>query len=218
MSIQPYILTTSKIFPVSSKVKELQKVFAENSFSHLAVEKEGVYLGSFSEEDILSFDPDKPVEDFMYAAEGFFARNEDNWLEVLDIFSKNQTNILPVLDEQNSFLGNVALEDFINIFIQAPFLNLSGGIMVVEKGYKDYSFSEISQIIESNGTHLLGAFISKLENDVAQITIKIGQTGLNTILQAFRRYGYNVISIHQEDTFQANLRDRSKYLEKYLNV
>ena len=59
------------------------------------------------------------------------------------------------------------------------------GVIVVEKGYNDFSFSEISQIVESNDAKLLGAFISKTENDLTQITLKIGNAGLSTILQSF---------------------------------
>ena len=35
-------------------------------------------------------------------------------------------------------------------FDETPFMDSPGAIVVVEKGLKDYSFSEISQIIESN--------------------------------------------------------------------
>ena len=63
-----------------------------------------------------------------------------------------------------------------------------------------------------------GGFISKIENDVAQISIKIGRSNFNDILAAFRRYSYNVVSSHHEDTFIKNLRERSEYLEKYLNI
>lgn len=218
MSIQPHIINDIKICNVKDKIEDIQKLFNQLTYSHVPVEREGVYLGCISENDIRCFDPEKSLEDYQYSLEGFFAREQDNWLEALNTFSQNQTNILPILDEQNTYLGYVELHDIINIFTESPFLNEPGGILIVEKGYKDYSFSEISQIVESNGTPIFGVFISKIENDVAQITVKIGQAGLNSIIQSFRRYGYNVISTHQEDTFNSDLRDRSKYLDKYLNV
>ena len=89
---------------------------------------------------------------------------------------------------------------------------------MLEKGFKDYSFSEVSQITESNNANILGVFVSKFENDLAQITLKLSPTGINEIIQAFRRYGYRVVSEHQEDSFNKNLKDRSKYLDKYLNI
>ena len=83
---------------------------------------------------------------------------------------------------------------------------------------QDYSFSEISQIVESNNAKILGAFISKMENDLVSVTIKIGNASLNDVMQTFRRYSYNIISGHEDDTYIKGLKERSQYLDKYLNM
>jgi CBS domain-containing protein len=175
-------------------------------------------MGSIPVADARMFEVNKPVEEYQYALEGFFVRENDNWIDVLHTFSKNDSNIMPVLDAENKLLGYLELQDIMNLFTESPFLNNPGGILVVEKGMKDYSFSEICQIVESNGTSVLGAFVSGMENDRAQITIKTGVTPFNAIFQTFRRYGYEVITQHPEDSFNANLEDRSRYLDKYLNI
>ncbi len=125
---------------------------------------------------------------------------------------------MPVLGEKNKYIGYYELGDVMNLFNDTPFLSEAGGIIIVEKGIHDYSFSEICQIIESNDTKILGVFISKLENDIMQATIKIGHAGMNAIVQTFRRYSYNVVSSHEEDLFVDDLRKRSNYLDKYLNM
>ena len=102
--------------------------------------------------------------------------------------------------------------------IESPFFNETGGELVVEKGINDYSFSEICQIVESNNVKLYGAFVSKIENDVVEITIKVGNTSLSDIIQTFRRYSYNIISGHEDDAFLEDLKERSDYLKKYLNI
>jgi hypothetical protein len=115
-------------------------------------------------------------------------------------------------------LGYYELGDIMNLFNNTPFLSEAGGIIVVEKGIRDYSFSEICQIVESNDAKLLGVFVSKIENDKLQATIKIGHTGMNAIVQTFRRYDYTVVSNHEEDKFLDDLKKRSGYLDKYLNI
>jgi hypothetical protein len=121
------------------------------------------------------------------------------------------------LSDNNIYVGYYELNDIISLFNDTPFLSEAGGILVIEKGYNDYSFSEVCQIVESNNAKLLGAFISKVEKDVVQITLKISYVGLNDILQSFRRYSYNIVSGHDDDQFLNNLKDRSDYLNKYLN-
>lgn len=218
MYVNDFIINDVKPFPISGKVKDLKPLFNELTFTHLPIENDGVYLGSISENDVRCFDSAKELADYTYALERFFIKEDDNWLDVLEAFAKNETSIMPVLDEENNYLGYLELHDIISIFNSTPFLSEPGNILVIERGLQDYSFSEVSQIVESTGAKMFGTFISKIENDVAQITIKVGQTAMNEIIQSFRRYGYNIVSTHQEDSFSKNLKDRSRYLNKYLNI
>ena len=188
------------------------------TYSHLPVKKGKDYIGCVSETDVHCFEADKTLEDYLYAVEGFHVRQRTIWLDVLEAFAQNDTNIMPVLDENDKYIGYYELTDILSLFNDTPFFSEPGGIVIIEKGYNDYSFSEISQIVESNNAKLLGAFVSKIENDVIQITIKINNTNMNEIIQTFRRYSYNVISGHQEDVFLKNLKERSEYLNKYLNL
>jgi hypothetical protein len=89
---------------------------------------------------------------------------------------------------------------------------------VVRKGVLDYSMSQITQIVESNNGKLLGLFISESSIDSIEITLKITLGAMNEIIQTFRRYNYEIISEHQEDNYINNLKERSDYLDKYLNI
>ncbi|WP_029038843.1 CBS domain-containing protein [Salinimicrobium xinjiangense] len=218
MSIHPYILNDIEIPQFTSTVGEVLEIFNEYPYSHLPVMQEKTYMGCIPVADARMFEKERRLEEFQYALEGFFIRENDNWIDVLHTFSKNDSNIMPVLNAENAFLGYLELQDIMNLFTESPFLNNPGGILVVEKGVKDYSFSEICQIVETNGTHVLGAFVSGMDNDRAQITIKTGVAPFNAIFQTFRRYGYEVISQNEEDSFSSNLEDRSRYLDKYLNI
>lgn len=218
MSIESFILNDIEICHLNDRIKDLQVVFNELTYSHLPVENDGVYLGCISETDIRCLDGEKTISDYQYTLDGFYAREDDHWLETLEVFALNQTNILPVLNTENKYLGYLELNDIINSFNETPFLNERGGIIVLEKGVRDYSFSEIGQIAESHNAALLGMFVSSKEEGLTQVTLKLSTTALNEILQTFRRYGYTIVSDHQEDSFQENLKDRSEYLNKYLNM
>ncbi|MEO2128320.1 MAG: CBS domain-containing protein [Christiangramia sp.] len=218
MSLTEYILNDVEILNPHMKIGEIKLLFNELTYTHLPVESDGIYIGCISENDVRCFEANKSIDDYRYALEGFFTRDTNYWLDTLEAFAQNSSNIMPVLDEENHYLGCLELSEIMTLFNETPFLSESGNILVVEKAFKDYSFSEISQIVESNNAHILGSFISKIENDMAQITMKISPSGMNEIIQSFRRYGYIIISEHQEDTFNKNLKDRSKYLDKYLNI
>jgi hypothetical protein len=78
--------------------------------------------------------------------------------------------------------------------------------------------SQITQIIESNNGKLLGLFVSDSDVDTIEITIKVSLGALNEIIQTFRRYNYEIVSEHHEDNYINNLKERSDYLDKYLNI
>ena len=65
---------------------------------------------------------------------------------------------------------------------------------------------------------LEGLFISDVTANKVQITIKIAMGGINEIIQTFRRYNYEIITEHQEDNYLNSLKERSEYLDKYLNI
>ena len=88
----------------------------------------------------------------------FTLRKQTNWLDILEAFALNASNIMPVLDADGRYLGYYELADIMSLFNDTPFLNEAGGIIVVEKGSGDYSFSEICQIVEAEGGKILGAF------------------------------------------------------------
>ena len=140
------------------------------------------------------------------------------WLDVLEVFAKNHTNLVPVLDENNQYKGYYEIEDIMKFFHETPFLKEQGGIIIVQKGILDYSMSQVAQIVESNNGKLLGLFVSEANTENVQITIKISLGGMNDIIQTFRRYNYEIISEHQEDNYINNLKERSDYLDKYLNI
>ncbi len=218
MGIDSYILNDIGVIDLSDQIYNVQGIFNEINYTHLPVVHNEIYMGCISDDDVRSFEGKKTVAEYQYTLSGFFSREDDHWLEILQTFASNQTNIIPVLSTENKYLGYLELHDILNCFNETSFLNETGGIIVLEKGMRDYSFSEIGQIIESHNAVLLGMFISSRENDLTRITIKLSSTGINEILQTFRRYGYDVISEHQEDSFRRNLEDRSQYLDKYLNI
>lgn len=219
MKLSEFIINDIKPLNSNSKISDLQHLFNQLTYSHIPIQDDNkIYLGSFSENDAHCFESEKTVNDYKYAIENFFVRDSTLWLDVLEAFAVNSTNIMPVLNHQNMYLGYYELKEVISLFKESPFFSEPGGILVIEKGINDYSFSEISQIVESNNGKLLGAFISKMKPDLVQVTLKIGNTGLNDIIQTFRRYSYNIVSGHEEDSYLESLKERSDYLNKYLSI
>lgn len=218
MHIQDFIVTNIPVFKIDGPVSEVVQFFEDNTYSHVAIIENDSYLGVLDENDLEQLMADEKIEYYRYDLSTFFVRKDSNWLDVLETFARNKANLVPVLDDEGRMEGYYDLTDVVNIFIDTPFFTEPGGIIVLAKGIKDYSFSEIAQIVESNNTKLIGGFITDSKNDVIQITIKVASANLNEIIQTFRRYNYNILFGNHDDQFLEDLKERSNYLEKYLNV
>ena len=208
------------IRPIDSRetIANMQDFFADLTFSHFPVVEESIYVGSIAADDVETFDSHNHIGEYRYTFESFFARTTMIWLDVLEVFAKHNTNLVPVLDELNNYVGYYEIQDVIKFFNETPFLKEQGGIIVIKKGVLDFSMSQITQIVESNNGKILGLFISSADVESVEITIKISLGAMNEIIQTFRRYNYEIVSEHQEDNYINSLKERSDYLDKYLNI
>ncbi len=218
MQIETHIIKNIPIFKMEDPLEKLVQFFMDNTFSHVAISDGSTFLGVFNENDLENFEMDKKIGDYRYNLESFFVRKDTSWLDVLETFARNESNLVPVLDDKDEVLGYYDITDIVSVFIETPFFTEPGGILVVEKGIKDYSFSEIVQIVESNNCKFIGGFISGARDGVVQITLKIGSDNVNEVVQTFRRYNYNILFGNIDDQFIEDLKQRSDYLDKYLNV
>lgn len=218
MHLQSHIINTLPVFHLDDSMTEVIEFFQHTTFSHVAIVEDRRFAGVLSETDLDTFEQVKKVEDYRYELESFFARKDTSWLDALELFARNEANLIPVLDENDSVLGYFDLNDVVAEFIDTPFFIEPGVIIVVAKGIKDYSFSEIAQIVESNNARLLGAIITETRDEIIQITLKITSENSNDVIQTLRRYNYNILFGNDEDQFIESLRRRSEYLDKYLNV
>ncbi len=217
-TITDYITNDFKAIDSESNIQQVQDFFVEGHFSHFPVVEERLYIGCIAADDVETFDSDKKIKHYRYALEGFYVRTNMIWLDVLEVFARNHSNVVPVLDDDNAYVGYYEIADIIRFFNDTPFLKEQGAILIVEKAINDYSMGQIIQIIESNSGKILGLFVSNTTVETIQVTIKLTLGGVNEIIQSFRRYGYDIISNHNEDNYLNNLKERSDYLEKYLNI
>jgi CBS domain-containing protein len=219
MNINDYILKEIKALKLKSTVKSAQKLFKNHPITHFPVIEDGKLLGSFAEEDLQTIE-NKEVELVSYGhlLNSFFADEKTTVLELLKIFADNNTTIIPVLDKDRNYIGYYDLRDVVDVFSTSPFLIEESETLIVEKLEDDYSMSEVTQIVESNGGKLLGLYLSERKNGSAQITLKIVSEEINEIMNTFRRYNYKVISTHANDIYLEDLKNRSDYLQKYLEM
>ena len=218
MDCTNFIIHDHKPFDLEDKLIDVRETLSHCSLSHVLVTQEDLYLGALSETDAVCLDPNMALSEIQYALTPFFVRPQNSWFEILEAFAQHQTNIMPVINEQGLYQGYYELSDIMHLFHSTPFLSAEGVVLIVGRKTSEYSLAELTQILESNGGHLFGAFVSQQSNDHTQVTLKVSSETITTCIEALRRYGFDIISVHEKDSTLNQLKERSEYLDKYLNI
>ena len=219
MDLTTYITADLKVLSLTDKLSSAKALFLACSFSHLPIVKDNQLIGLIAKNDFQDIELNEDlIEKHLDLIQHFSTLNTNVWINLIKLFATNRTNILPVIDDKQRYLGYYELNDILQRFLETPFLNEGGYLIIVEKNILEYSFSEISQIVEANNAKILGAFITKRVGDTVQITLKISDHDISNTLQSFRRYNYHVIAGNIEDQYFEQLKERSEYLQKYLNI
>jgi predicted transcriptional regulator len=219
MNITDYIQNKIKPLRLKSSVKTAKKLFDTFPVTHFAVVEDTQLLGCFAQDDIQTI-ANKTLDLFAHThlLNSFFADENATVLELLKIFADNDTTLIPILNKEKKYIGYYDLSDILVVFSASPFMTENGENLVVQKMKSDYSMSEITQIVESNGGALLGLYLSEQQKDFVQITLRISTEDIHEIVHAFRRYAYKIISMHENDIYLEDLKSRSDYLQKYLDM
>lgn len=219
MNTNDYILKDITALRLNDSVKSAQNLFKNFPITHFPVVENDKLLGSFAEDDAQTIENKEDVLDsYSYLFSSFFAEEKTTVLELIKIFADNNATIIPVLNADKNYIGYYELTDVIEIFSASPFMHEESETLIVEKLENDYSMSEVTQIVETNGGKILGIYISEKQDGFVQITLKVISNEINEIMHTFRRYNYEIISTHENDIYLEDLKNRSEYLQKYLEM
>lgn len=178
------------------------------------------YLGLLHKTDILKSElKDVKIKDSEIKLSKVFVFDNQHVYELTKVATLNKLDIVPVIKDDNHYIGLVTVNDLVAYFAESKSVYMPGGIIILEMEFKDYSMSHISQIVESDGGHILSASVAATKNQqVIEVTLKIDKVDLSRILAAFYRYNYQVVGSFSQSEFNDDLKNRYDSLMHYLNI
>jgi CBS domain-containing protein len=189
--------------------------------SHLPIVNNQDFLGLISDADIYDMNqPEEPIGNHELTLLKPFVTTDQHLFEVIGLASRLKLSVVPVLDSNNHYKGVITTNDLIRHIAGTSSLDQPGGIIVLEMIERDYSLSQIAQIIESNNVKVLSMYItSPAESTKLEVTIKVNSTDLLSIIRTFERYNYDVKTwVTTNDSIDRFYSERFDLLMKYLNM
>jgi acetoin utilization protein AcuB len=191
----------------------------EFKVSHLPVLKNGNFVGVISESDILDkMDVQDTLDKLFDHLPRPYVNENSHIYEVLAKISEHKLSVLPILDDNEKYLGCTSIHNLITKIANTGSIKESGGIIVLEVNAVDYSMAQIAQIVESNNAKILSSYImSPSDSNKLEVTLKINQIELDRIIRTFERYDYTIKASFQKSSGDEDVQFRYDALMNYLN-
>jgi len=214
-------LLTDGIIPLktSDTGEEALGLMSEFNLSHYPIVNNEQLLGLISDEDIIGNNIEEPIGSYSLSLSKAYVKETDHLFEVLGLLGESKLTIIPVVDSEDNYLGIITQNDLLNYFADSGSFTEPGSVLVLEIPKRDYSMSEISQIVESEEGIILSSFIStNLDESIVDVTLKINKHNIAAIIANFERYSYKIkFTMQEEEIFDA-AKERYDSLMSYLNV
>jgi CBS domain-containing protein len=189
--------------------------------SHLPIVNNQEFLGLISDTDIYDMNqPNEPIGNHSLTLFKPFVTAEQHIFEVIGIASRLKLSVVPVLDSKNNYKGVITSNDLIRHIAGISSMDQPGGIIVLEVIDRDYSLSQIAQIVEGNNIKILSMYItSSPGSTLLEVTLKVNTSDLVSVIRTFERYNYEVKTwVTDNDSMDRFYSERFDLLMKYLNI
>jgi len=207
----PYLHTNDSVYHALQLMNDYH-------VAHLPVVDSDQYLGIISEEQLLQNDDDTTLSQLQITDGTTSVNANDHFLKAIQTAVVNKLSIVPVLEDKQ-LLGIVTYNDLLRNASEFMSLNEPGALIVLELESKNYSFTEINRIVESNDAQItqLNTFTDQ-ENGTIQVTIRVSKLEVSDIISTFQRYEYNVKYYFGEELYENELRTNYDNLMNYLKI
>lgn len=192
----------------------------EYKVRHLPIVNKNEYLGLICDTDILDLNiTDDELGKHKLSLLRPFVFQGQHIYDVIKMFSNMKLTVLPVLDENENYVGTIPLTALLTEFSIIAETSEPGGIIVLEMNEHDYSMTQIAQIIEGSDGKILSCYLNSLPDSTKiEVTLKINKEDIGAILQTFYRYNYTVKASFHQSEFSDEMKNRFDSFMNYINI
>ena len=205
---------------LQDSISRALQLIQEYRLTHLPVVSGNKYLGMIGEDDL--FDAGQENSSIGILQDNFITmavREEEHFLTSLNCCNLFETNIVPVINQQNELMGIITATDLLKALGSYSGSNEMGGIIVIEMDRSRFAISEISRIVESNDAtilHLNTTF--NAENSLLTVTLQLNKKEIATIVSSFERYEYTIVNYFGDEKFENEIHSNYRHLMSYLDI
>lgn len=219
MLANQYISSHYPVVDPEDKVFHALQLLEDFDIVHIPVLEQKKYLGIISKDDLMDTDENATVKAAMNSIFTKSIKSGEHFLAGLKMVSQNGLSMVPVVDNQNEWVGAITYGDLLKAVSFFTGAEEPGAVIVLEMDRKNYSFGEISRLVETNDAYITQFNTStEAETGLMIVTLKINKLEISDILSTFQRYEYIVRYFIGEEQYENELKYNYDHLMSYLKV
>ena len=142
-----------------------------------------------------------------------------HFLDAVQTANDYHLTVVPVVEKDSDFIGIIVIGDLLRQLGKITGASEPGGVLVLEMDQRNFSFAEISKLIETNDAQITQLNTSwDNGSDSFLVTIKINKFEISDIVATFQRYDYQVKYYFGEELYENELKDNYDHLMNYLSI
>ena len=189
--------------------------------NQLPVVNNGEFLGLVSEDMILDQEAEVSlIGDLELECSHCKVDQSAHFYDIIKLASGNDIELVGVVNGENEFVGVITIKDTISALSQTLAVQSSGAVLILSLKTIDYSLSEVSRLVESEGYKVLSSSIKNdsSSNDLLKLTIKVNSEDVSRLVATFERFNYKVIASLGDQKSVSSDKEHLDVLFKYLDI
>ncbi len=204
---------------LTDRVSLALQLMDEYDVQHLPVLSEEHFVGLIAKSDLLDVDEEQTIATIQDQFANLSIKGEEHFLVALKMAAEREFSLVPVINEQAELLGVITLASLMQQLSRFVGNEEKGGVIVLEISTRNYSFGEISRLVETNDAVITQCnTFTEPETGLIIITLKVNKIEISAIVATFQRYDYVVRYYFGEESYTNELKDNYNHLLAYLNV
>lgn len=214
-------LISAHITPLQSNqtVEEALALMDDVEKHQLPVVDEGIFQGILKEDDLLEADSRLTLNELMYGMHPLSVKASDHIINAVKLSAGHNLDIIPVVDAEKNYIGTIDSDDLFRQHARLSGAEEMGGLIVLEIDKLNYSFGEISRLVETNDAYItqLNTFTEESTGRLT-VTLRINKLEVSSIVATFQRYEYQVLYFFGKEEYENELQHNFRNLMNYLAI
>lgn len=192
----------------------------EYRVQHLPIVADGKLMGLVNEDELLDEVDDSLKLKTVEAIPSEVSVFQDQFvLNILPVMAQHQLTVVPVIDKDKNYFGLVDENAIIGWMSRFYNTKQTGAIIIVEMNPYQFSFSELSRLVETNN-----ATIKQLNtqmndaNGMMLVVLKLNTNEVSDVVATLQRFDYDIKLYFGEEKYDNQIQENLDHLLNYLSI